>query len=68
MVIPEKSVKKEVLHILSEHIVYIQKPKKTATDRMAEWLTELMPTEESQAPSSKPEAQIPSHQTFVPSE
>ena len=46
LVIPNDTVKKEVLHLLADHLIYQESPIKTFGDRVAEALTTLMPEEE----------------------
>lgn len=64
LVIPNETVKHEVLHLLAEHLVYQESPEKTFADKMAEWLTTLMPEEESQTPDVKHEEQP--HERHMP--
>lgn len=52
MVIPNETIRHDVLHLLAEHLVYQESPEKTFSDKMAEWLTSLMPEEENQTPAS----------------
>lgn len=35
----------KITQILSEHLIFQEKPKKNITDKMSEWLTKLMPSE-----------------------
>lgn len=46
MIIPSESIKKSVMKILAEHIVYQDKPNMTITDRMINWLSYLIPDED----------------------
>lgn len=55
VVLPDKATYSKVFEILLEHIVYVEEPEKSLTDRLAEWLTTLMPEEESQAELSTPQ-------------
>ncbi len=63
MVIPTKDIKKDVVSLLSEHLIYQEKPNKTVTDKMVDWLSSLVPEETSQeapqASSSKPQPASP---------
>lgn len=68
LVITDEKTQEAVLHHLSDHLIYMEEPQKTLTDKMAEWLTTLMPEEENRAASSKPEGRPLSHRTFSPSE
>jgi len=46
MVVPNEDVKKRLLEILSNHIIYQEKPQKTFTDKMVDWAFNLVPDEE----------------------
>ncbi len=60
LVVPNEEVKKKVFSLLSEHIIYMEEPRNTFTDRVIGWFTTLIPNEEEPI---KPEA---SAQTPVP--
>lgn len=46
MVIPNVEVKQQLIKILSEHIIYQQKPQRTYTDRMVDLLAHLIPDDD----------------------
>lgn len=46
MIIPSDTIKKSVMKILAEHIVYQDKPTVSITDRMITWLSYLIPEDE----------------------
>jgi len=46
LVVPDEKIKSALMHILGEHLVYLKEPIHTTTDKMASWLTSLMPAEE----------------------
>lgn len=57
LVIPDTRIKDMVMRILGEHLMYMKEPQYSATDKMALWLTSLMPGEGApQADLSKTEA------------
>jgi hypothetical protein len=57
LVVPDTKTKDTVTKLLAEHLVYLKEPRLTTTDKMAGWLTSLLPDEEeSQADLSKTEA------------
>ena len=63
-VVPNEDVKKELILILSKHLMYVEKPQRTFTDRVIDWLSNLIPDEEDtkikiQTSSSFPQTQIP---------
>ena len=67
MVITDSKIKEKLLHIVGEHLVYLKEPLLSTTDKMALWLSSLMPDEEaSRADPSKTEASSPLHQSVEP--
>lgn len=52
MVIPSDTIKRQVMRILAEHIVYQDKPSLTFTDRMIHWLSYLIPDDDEETPGS----------------
>lgn len=46
LVVKDESTMNGLIKILSEHLVYQERPHKTFTDKLSEWLTRLMPSEE----------------------
>jgi hypothetical protein len=46
VVIPDEEVKNNLIKILSNHLIYQEKPQKTLTDRMLDFLSSLMPDDE----------------------
>lgn len=63
MVIPNDEVRNDVLHLLADHLVYQESPEMTFSDKLAEWLTSLMPEEESQIPAEAQKEQPLAHHT-----
>lgn len=61
LVIPNEDIRHDVLQLLAEHLVYQESPEKTFSDKMAEWLTSLMPEEESQTPGGAQKEQLHEH-------
>lgn len=61
MIIPSESIKKSVMKILAEHIVYQDKPTMTITDRMINWLSYLIPEEDedTEPPKNKAKKEEP---------
>jgi len=45
MVVPNSDIKNRLTHILSQHLVYQEKPQKTIADRMVDFLSSLIPDE-----------------------
>lgn len=57
MVMPDEETKKQVIRILSEHILYQEKPQRTITDKMIDLLSKLIPDDEDTAKEQKKETQ-----------
>ena len=45
-VIPNEDIKQKLVSILSKHIMFVEKPQRTFTDRAIDWLSNLIPDEE----------------------
>lgn len=43
LVVKDEETKKELIKLLSEHLIFQEHPHKTFTDKLIEWLTRLMP-------------------------
>jgi hypothetical protein len=54
MVIPNEEIKTHVKHILSEHLVYQEKPHRTFTDQMIDWLSRLLPDDDEEKKAEDP--------------
>lgn len=52
MVIPKPQIKKDVMRILAEHIVYQEKPQLGITDRLITLLSHLIPDDEEEVPAT----------------
>lgn len=46
LIIPDEETKKNVMKILVEHIMYQDKPVRTYTDRLIDWLSHLIPDDD----------------------
>lgn len=51
LVIPNEEIKKQVTGYLCEHLVFQEKPSKTLTDKLSDWLSTFIPDEE-EAPTT----------------
>lgn len=43
LIITTPEIKKKVTEILSQHLMYVEKPQRSITDKMVDWLTNLIP-------------------------
>lgn len=50
LVVPQEETKRKVVEILSKHIIFQEEPKKSATDRLIDWFSRLVPEEEEETP------------------
>lgn len=46
LIVPNEEIKENVMTLLSQHIMFQENPRRTLTDRMTDWLTQLVPDEE----------------------
>jgi len=53
LVIPNNEVKEKVFSILTQHLIYQEKPKKTLTDKIADFFLSLLPEEEEETITPK---------------
>ena len=65
-------VKSQVTHLLSEHLVFMEKPHRGITDRMVDWLSNLVPDDSSEEAlergHQKPVASTLGHQIVSPTQ
>ncbi len=57
LVVPNKEIKKQLIQILSENLIFQEKPIKTFTDKLSDWLLNLIPDEE-ETPTAIPPAAV----------
>lgn len=53
LVVPTAEIKSEVMAILSEHIMFQDKPQRTMTDRMVDWLSHLIPDDDEESETNE---------------
>lgn len=46
LIIPNEEIKKKLIEILSQHIMFLEKPQKTFVDKMVDWFSSLIPDDE----------------------
>ena len=68
LIVPDDSMKTSINAILSKHLMYVEKPQRSFTDKMVDWLSNLMPDDEDQISAhasspQKPQGTSLSHQT-----
>ena len=51
LIVPDDEMKKKVTDILSKHLMYVEKPQRTITDKMVDWLSNLIPDESDEMPT-----------------
>lgn len=54
LVVKDEAVKKELIKLLSEHLIYQEHPNRTLTDKLIEFMTRLMPDSEASAEKAVP--------------
>lgn len=50
LVIPRAEIKKSLVSLLSEHLIYQEKPQRSFTDKMVDWLSGLIPDDQPETP------------------
>ncbi len=61
MVATNEEIKKNLMTILSEHLIYQEKPQRAFTDKIVDWLSKLIPDEETELPqkgAKRPEENV----------
>jgi hypothetical protein len=48
LVLKDEEMKNKLLHILSEYLIYQEKPQKNFTDKIVDWFSNLLPEEDRQ--------------------
>jgi len=64
LIIPDEETKKKITEILSKHLMYVEKPQRNFTDKLVDWLSNLIPDDEEE--SSPSSAQIHSPSSLSP--
>jgi len=55
LIVPDDEQKKKITEILSKHLMFVEKPQRSFTDKMVDWLSNLIPDEdELPAPAAQP--------------
>jgi hypothetical protein len=54
LIVPDEEIKKKIVDILSQHIIYQETPKKSFTDKIVDFFVDLMPEEEDGTNKSNP--------------
>lgn len=52
LVVPDEELRKNLMLILSEHLVYQEKPMRSFTDKMIDWFAHLIPEDQEDDPMS----------------
>ncbi len=58
LIVPDEVQKKKITEILSQHLMYVEKPQRSFSDKMVDWLSNLIPDED--------ELQVNSEQPLSP--
>lgn len=59
LIVPDERVKMQINAILSKHMMYVEKPHRNFTDKVLEWLTNLMPDDDEDQKERPSSAQTP---------
>ncbi|MGB9707175.1 MAG: hypothetical protein ACPL1D_00255 [Microgenomates group bacterium] len=63
LVVPNEEIKKTLIDILSQHLIYQEKPQRNLIDKVIDWLAKLLPEEEEEKKETIVVSQKPSPAT-----
>lgn len=66
LIVPQEDMKKKVTEILSKHIMYLEKPQLSLTDKLVDWLSNLIPDDEDSIQASSSSGQTPKEASLSP--
>ncbi|MFH0773604.1 MAG: hypothetical protein V1922_04820 [bacterium] len=66
LIVPDEKIKMQINNILSKHVMYIEKPQRNFTDKVVEWLSNLMPDDEDQEQGHPSSHQTPMETSLSP--
>jgi hypothetical protein len=66
IIVPDEKIKKQVNAILSKHVMFVEKPQRNFTDKVIDWLSNLMPEDEDQALDYPSSHQTPMETSLSP--
>ena len=46
LIVPDEKIKSQLNSILSKHIMFVEKPHRNFTDKVVEWLSNLIPDDD----------------------
>lgn len=63
LVVPSDEIKLQVVAVLSQHLMYVEKPQRSTVDKMVDWITNLIPDDDMEevekTPTAKASVQTP---------
>jgi len=66
LIVPDDKVKMQINSILSKHVMYVEKPQRNFTDKVVDWLSNLMPDDEDLEPVRPSSHQTPMETSLSP--
>lgn len=52
LIVPNEEIKSKLLDLLAQHLIYMEKPQRSFTDKAVDWLSNLIPDDEADVPPS----------------
>lgn len=54
LIVPDETIKKQLITILSQHLVYTERPQRSFTDKAIDWLSNLIPDDKEEIQKPQP--------------
>lgn len=51
LIVPNEEIKSKLLDLLAQHLIYLEKPQRSFTDKAVDWLSNLIPNDEDVPPT-----------------
>lgn len=66
LIVPDEKIKIQINSILSKHVMYVEKPQRNFTDKIVDWLSNLMPDDEGWEQEHSSSARTPIQTSLSP--
>lgn len=66
LIVPDEKIKTQINAVLSKHVMYVEKPQRNFTDKIVDWLSNLMPDDEGWEEERSSSARTPIQTSLSP--
>lgn len=66
LIVPDEKIKMQINSILSRHVMYVEKPQRNFTDKVVDWLSNLIPEDEDLEQVRPSSPQTPMETSLLP--